>query len=406
MSKFTPITDLKLLLNELYKGRDLLTDLFENRKAARFSLELALKSAHTNEDTIEHLRKLNIIHINGNYLEINDLYSEFFEEALGTNEEINVELIQKTVSEIKKYILYHRETTLVAEKLKYLNKVKAALRKIQRIISKSIEDLNRNINNTFKTEPDFKVKKLKLEDYAQKRIEIIQLMEDTETLIEKKELIFFRTETDIELNHIKIDLLLLFRQAANDLIHINTQILEYLNQVESRSFFLSKLHQLTYLIEQHEIKNESKSNFMTLITQNQDIIHQPKPIYALKLSLNQLQEDDAYKLIQQIVNNANQPSLPKKQVKSGGGCSKAEQEAEFVENEQVNLFELHQNFISNKSTTDLFNFILNYNFTRLIPLGTRLTIYCQMISFFNNDYRIEERYSEYENIEYAIVYSK
>lgn len=406
MSKFTPIKDLRFLLNELYKGRDLLNDLFENRNVASFTQELALKSANTDEDTIEQLRKLNIINLNGNYLAINGLYSEFFEEVLDTNEEINVELIQKTIGEIKKNIVYHRETNSQSEKLKYLNKVKVALRRIQRVISKSIEDLNRNINNTFKTEPDYKVKKLKLDDYEQKRKEIVQLMEDTQNLIEKKELIFFKTDTDIELHRIKTDLLLLLQQSAHDLIATETLILDYLNQVESRSYFISKLNQLMYLIEQYEIKSEEKSNFIALIAQNQDVIYQPKPSYSLKLSLRQLQEDEVYLLIQQIVNKENADSLPKKQVKSAGKVSQTEQQPEFEENTAINLFELNQNFISNNSLSDLFNFVLLYDFTRPMPLGERLTIYCQMISFFNNDYVIDERYLNYENIEYAVVYPK
>jgi hypothetical protein len=405
MSKLTPIKELKLLFNALYKGRDLLTVLFDHRNSVGFTMQLALKIDNTDEDLIQYLIDMRMIYLNNNCLKINDLYESFFEDVLGTNEEINIALINQTVAELKKYIDYYQITQNQIEKARYLNRITNTLQKIQRVIGKSIEDLNRNVNNTFKTEPDFKIKKLKLEDYNQKGFEITQLMDETKALIEVKALPFFKMVTDNQLNRVKTDFLLLFYQASHDLVETEKQIIQYINQVKSHNLLIQKLQQLKYLADQHEIKNEAKTNFMALMVQNQDNIHYNKPIYNLKLSLTQLQEYDVYQLIQQIVGKSND-TLPKKILKSAEQLSQADQEIETAQNEDINLFEVHQAFLKKQTKSDLFNFILSYNFTKTIELSEYLNIYCQMISLFETDYVIAESYLRHENNEYAIVYPK
>jgi hypothetical protein len=61
------------------------------------------------------------------------------------------------------------------------------MRKIGVIALRNVVDLNRNIDNTFKNEPNYKVKKTKLEHLDEKRNTIYTLINQTDNLVSGEE---------------------------------------------------------------------------------------------------------------------------------------------------------------------------------------------------------------------------
>jgi mevalonate pyrophosphate decarboxylase len=129
------------------------------------------------------------------------------------------------------------------------------MRKIGRITLRNIIDLNRNIENAFKSEPNYKIKIVRLESFDQKRKDIQQLIEQTERMIlGEEEQTFFKTAMDDELKYITSQLRLKLTEARHNLIETQKQVIEFLNQVKFQSRLVEKIKQVKYLKDQFELK--------------------------------------------------------------------------------------------------------------------------------------------------------
>ena len=297
-------------------------------------------------------------------------------------------------------MLYYLQATTDSERFKYLKAVKSALRKIGRITMRNIVDLNRNIENAFKTEPNYKIKLSKLENHKLKLEAIQQMIVQTEKLLNEDELTFFKTATDEELKHIKTELILELTESRQNLIETRKQIIEYINQIKYQSKFIEKLRQLKYLRDQFEIKH--KTNIIEVLSNTHSLAFETKPFYSLKLSLENLQQDDVYKLIKKVSSKYKSGINPKKIVAENLSADdlKTETEKEI----HINLHEVKKNFAA--SGKHLFDYIYEYQFPREVSFDERVTIYCQMISIFEEEFEVSENFERQDKIEYALVYPK
>ena len=398
MNHFNSIRE---LLNTLSRGHKLLAEMFEKRKSLSYKYEYALEVLENNEDIIQLMLSKDIIRQNGVYLELDDQFLQFFEQILEVNEEINTSFINENIRQVKdEYMLYYLQANSDSERYKYLKLVKTALRKVGRITIRNLLDLNRNIENTFKTEPNYKIKLLKLENHKSKLIAIQQLIEQTENLISEDELTFFKTAADEELKLITVQLRLDLTESRQNLIETRKQIIEYINQIKFQSKFIEKLRQVKYLKDQFEIK--AKSNIVEIIENCKTVAFEPKPTYPLKLSLDGLQDDEVRRSIEKIYER-NKPGIkPLIELAEGISNDYLTQETEFEVT--VNLDEIKNNFSA--SGNHLFDFVMSYRFQREVPFEERVTVYCQMISMFEEEFEVSEIFCRFNEIEYAMVYPK
>lgn len=389
------------LLNTLSRGHKLLAEMFEKRKSLSYKYEYALEVLENNEDIIQLLLSKDIIRQNGTFLELDDQFLQFFEQILEVNEEINTSFINENIRQVKEeYMLYYLKANSENERYKYLKLVKSTLRKVGRITIRNILDLNRNIENTFKTEPNYKIKLLKLENHKLKLSAIQQLIEQTEKLILEDELTFFKTAADEELKLITIQLRLDLTDSRQNLIEARKQIIEYINQIKYQNKFIEKLRQIKYLKDQFEIK--AKTNIVEIVLKSKATAFDPKPAYSLKLSMDGLSEEDVRKSIEKIYLR-NKPGIkPFTQLAAGISSDYLNQETEIELT--VNLDEIKNNFSA--SGNHLFDFIMNYRFQREVSFEERMTIYCQLISMFEEELEVSDNFNRYHQIEYAIVYPK
>lgn len=392
---------IKELLSTLVREQKILTEMFEKRKKLSFKYDYALALVDYNEERIQYLISHSVIRQNGGFLEIDDQFLQFFEQVLEVNEEINISSINTNVQNVKENILYYLKENNENRRYDYLRKTKTALRKIGNITLRNVVDLKRNIDNTFKNEPNYKIKKAKLENLDRKRIDINTLIDQTYQLISEEERAFFKSALDVELNLVITHLKLQLNECRHNLIEIQKQIIEYLNQIKYQSGVIEKLRQLKYLKDQFTIR--AASDIESKILSNNNVIFETNPFYPLKLSIEYLQfEDDARTTIKKVALKIK--SEVKVRLPLAGNIPFEYFQLSLEEEIQINLEEVRNGFLA--SGNNLFDFVMSYNFEKELSLDEKVTIYCQLISQYETSFLITDKYNSQQEIEYVMVYPK
>lgn len=395
-------SSIQQLLATLSREQKLLSELFEKRKLLSFNYDYALELVDFDADKITALTDYSVVRQNGNNLELDDLYLQFFEQVMEVNEEINASYINEHIQNIKQNIIYYLQENDEGRKYGYLKQVKQALRKIGVIALRNVVDLNRNVDNTFKNEPNYKIKKTKLEHLDEKRSTIYVLIEQTDRLVSgEDEQTFFKVASDEELNRIIIILKLQLNECRHNLIDIQKQIIEYLNRIKHQSGIIEKLRQIKYLKDQFELR--SKSDIKDILNANTAVIFEPNPTYPLNIPLEQLQVDnDALDIIRKVAKRMR--SNVKSNQPLAEGISDEYLETQVQEEVQINLDEVKNGFLA--SGYDLFDFICNYDYGREVSFDECVTIYCQMVSQYDTLFKITESYNNRQDVEYAMIFPK
>lgn len=394
-------TSIKELLSTLVREHRLLTEMFEKRKTLSYKYDFAMELVDYNEDRIQYLIAHSVLRQNGNFVEIDDQFLQFFEQVLEVNEEINISSINSNIQNVKENILYYLKENNETRRYNYLRVVKNALRKIGNITLRNVVDLKRNIDITFKNEPNYKVKKAKLENLDNKRIDINTFIEQTYQLISEEEQTFFKSALDDELSRIITYLKLQLNECRHNLIEIQKQVIEYLNQIKYQSVIIEKLRQLKYLKDQFTIR--AATDIDSIILKNSDVVFEANPVYPLKLSLDYLQSDsEAFASILKV-GKRNKSDVKVRLPLAGYLTTEYLQEG-IEEEIQINLEEVRNSFIA--SGNNLFDFVLGYKFEKEISFEEKVTVFCQLISQYENSFILTDSYNSEQEVEFAMVYPK
>lgn len=392
------ILSLKELINTLSQAKDLLVEMFEKRKSFMYKYDDAAEVL--SEDKIEILISKHILRRNGPYIEIDDQYQQFFEQVLEVNEEISTAYISENILQVKQQINFYLQENNEHRKFTYLKQIKAALRKIGRTTLRNVIDLNRNIENAFKTEPNYSIKIAKLESFDEKRRVIYLLIENTDKLVTDDELTFFTTALDEELKQVVTLLRAQLTESRHNLIETQKQIIEYLNQVKYQSSIQEKIKQVKYLKDQFELK--TKTNLAFLLQQKNDVIFESRPSYPLKLSLEYLHTDEGRIQIEKVFAKIKQGKKTTMQVAEALASKDLLPQTE--DEIFIDLEELKRGFAA--SGRHLHNFIMEYNYPRPVSYEEKITIFCQMVSIYEQELTIKDTYQKDELVEYAMVMNK
>ncbi|WP_206610079.1 hypothetical protein [Maribellus luteus] len=266
-------SNIKELFTALYREQKLLTEMFKKRKAASYKYEYALELVENNDNRIQYLLDRSVIRQNGYNLEIDDQFLQFFEQVLEINEEINSSYINENIEKVRQNINYYLDDPNEQRKYDYLRIVKSTLRKLGTITLRNVVDLKRNTETTFKNEPNYKIKRSKLEHLDKKRIDISRLIDQTEGIITEDELTFFNTATDEELSRIIIELKIQLGKCTHNLIEIEKQIIDFLNQIKFQGNVIEKLRQIKYLKDQFVL--ETSTDLKSVLSENNSVIFEP-----------------------------------------------------------------------------------------------------------------------------------
>lgn len=393
--------NIKELLSALNREEKLLTEMFKMRITTDYKYDFALELVDHKEDRIDYLLNRSVLRENGELLEIEDLYLSFFEKVLEANEEVNTSYIDEKLEQIKQNITYYLNESTDRRRQEYLRAIKNRLRILGTITIRNVVDLNRNVDNTYKNEPNYKNKQAKLENLDKKRGDIQALIQQTRALISGEETTFFKTATDEELGHIIIGLKRELRRAEHNLIEIQRQVITYLNKTQEQGEIIEKLRYIKYLKDQFTL--ETQTDIKTVLAQNTAQVFEVNPSYPLKLSIPFLQTDDeAFESIKKVADSVKHKTKVVQLI--ADNISTEYLETQVEEEEQINLEELRNHFIS--GSYNLLDFLLNYPFKKEISFDDCVTIYCQLISQYDMDFEITNQYVTKNNMEFVLIYPK
>ncbi len=393
--------DIKELVTSLKREEKLISEMFSKRKSIDYRLSDALELVDYEESRIDLLIQKSVIRENGGLLELDGQFLEFFEQVLYVSEEINLSYIDENINKIKENIDYFLNENNENRRYSYLRFIKKTFRKMGIITLRSVVDLRRNIENTFKNESNYKNKQLKLENLDEKRTVVTNLIQQTLALINEEEITFFNRALDEELSRIIIELKHQLGECSHNLIEIEKQIIDYLNQIKQQGKFLEKLRKLKYLKDNFTI--EAETDIRQIVSNKNQVIFEVRTNQPLNLSIDFLRESEkAFDAIKRIAKNHKDRLLFKPEIAES--ISKEYLENNIEEEVMINLEEVRNRFVA--TSDNLFNFILNYDFLIDVDFNERVTIFCQIISQYEQELKINDNFQITNGIEYAMVFSK
>lgn len=393
---------LEELIRALDRERKLLYALFQDRKRLSFRYNLAKELATKKDESLEFLRRFGIIHENGDFVELEDVYLKFFEEVLEVNEEINVASVKESIGSLNAAIDYYQSEKNATRKWGYLKDVKRILRNIALTTLRNVIDLKRNIDNTYKNEPTFVVKKKKLVHLDEKRKDIAALINECEMVIDKKQATFFLVAMDVELKDTVTDVKLQLKEVYHNLLELDRQIINYLNLIEYQNRLFEKAQKLKYLRDQMLL--ETNTDIKAKMDARNPVWMEPRPRYTLKVSLSMLRTTDTgLKILQDVAKGKSNDRLRK------GNLAEPLTKEELTEQQKVlqtvDVREVKTAFMA--SGDNLFHFVMNYSgYRKQMADEEKLVLFCQIAAQYHDELVISEEYGRHGNIEFPFIYPK
>ena len=392
---------IKELTRGLQQGAKLLNDMFLKRKTVAIKYDDALETLDGDENKLKHLINFGVIVQTGDFLELDDTYQRFFEEVLAVNEDINIASVQTFIGKLKLGI----DSYLAAEnnnsrKAQFLREIRHTFKSIENATRRNVVDLKRNVDDTYKQEPNFKIKELRLKDFDEKAKQIGELIRQTEKVLEEQT-IFFANATDIGMKQTLTEIRVGLKESAHGLIAISAQIIDYLNRIEYQSKLVRKTRQLKYLKDQFMI--EESTDVKELLSKVNDVWMEKQPKYLTKVSLDFLRNDDA---ALEILCNIRKRLSKKVTIKSRL-AEKIDEKYLEEQQETTRMFN-HQEIINGflAQSSDLFYYVWNYQFESETDQEMRLVLFLQLASQYNDNLRYTSDFKMMNNVEYPIIYPR
>lgn len=396
--------DLRELIRWLGRGQTLLADMFSKRKTIAIRYDDAVETLDGNEQILQYLIRHGVIIQNAESLELDDAYQSFFENVLDINEDINVASVEQYVKTLKLNINSWLATDSDKRKAQFMRAIRHTFRNIDLVTRKNVIDLKRNIDITFKQEPDFKVKKLRLNDFDEKRQQIVSLISETNKIIDQQT-IFFKTAMDVDLMMTVNDVRMELRETTHGLIAIGAQIIDYLNRIDYQSRIVRKIRQLKYMRDQQMLADST--DIEQVLGAVNDVWMEPRNRYRTFVSLDFLRnEDSAIDILQHV-----RRRLSKKTIIRSRLAGKIDDNYLHTATDVQHMFnhrELINSFLA--QSADLFTFIWNYPFQTKTTAEERLVLFLQLASQYDRNERFEQQTETVaignRTILYPIIYPK
>lgn len=400
MDNLSHFHSLEELIRALDRERKLLQALFQDRKKLSFRYDLARELASKKDESIEFLRRYGVIRENADFVELEDVYLKFFEEVLEVNEEINVASVKESIGNLNNAIDYYLSENNPSRKYGYLRDVKRILRNIALTTLRNVIDLKRNIDNTYKNEPTFAIKKKKLVHLDEKRKDIAALINECERVLDEKQTTFFIIAMDVQLKDIVTDVRLQLREVYHNLLELDRQIINYLNLIEYQNRLLQKVQKLKYLRDQMLL--DTNTDILAKLQVRNPVWMEPRLRYRLKVSLSMLRNsEEGLKVLKDIAKGKKNSRLKK------GNLAEPLTEDELTEQQQiqqmVDVGEVKNAFMA--SGDNLFHFVMNYSGYRIkMDDEAKLVLFCQIATQYLDELQVGDEYRQQGEIEYPIIY--
>ncbi|MCX8081004.1 MAG: hypothetical protein N3F09_07200 [Bacteroidia bacterium] len=237
------------ILTQLYVNREVVEYLFAHRDNISANQLVAATSISTEQ--YQKLISLELIYEYEGMVFLNDAVIALFEDFMEIGE-VTPGLIQDLLSELRRQMRYYQEV----HEIRFLRGIKKYLKRIHSTISREIIKLQKNVDETYKNEANFRIKLQKLEAYREKRDLILDFIKNTEEILEECRKIFMLSN-DAELYNIILMLKAGLIENMDYLIEIQTDITDFINKIQYQLDVYVKVQQLK------EIKDQGNLYFRT-----------------------------------------------------------------------------------------------------------------------------------------------
>ena len=391
---------IKELARGLQQGAKLLHDMFMKRKTVAIKYDDALETLDGDENRLKHLITFGVIVQTGDSLEMDDAYQRFFEEVLAVNEDINISSVKMYIDKLNLGINSYLAAENNTRRDGFIREIRHTFKSIDNATRRNVIDLKRNVDDTYKQEPNFKIKELRLKDFDEKGRLIGELIRQTERVIDQQT-IFFASVADYGLKQTVSEVREGLRESAHGLIAVTAQIIDYLNRIEYQSRLVKRIRQLKYLRDQYMI--EQATNVKELMTQTDAVWMERQPKYVTRVSLDFLRnEDTALAILDNIRRRLNKKANIKSRL--AGKIDDSFLEGQTETTMAFNHQELLNGFLAQSG--DLFWYVWHYSFTDTLDKELRLVLFLQMASQYPEQMRYTAETRTIGNIEYPIIYPR
>lgn len=387
------------LTKTLSREQGLLSEMFEKRKLIKFPLGVALELVGGNETRLRRLIDYGVLVEVGNTIEIESDYLNFFEEVLNVNEEISVLSVQECINTLKEYIGYFLQETNVNRKTGYQDSVRQLLKKTGFRTLKNVVDLKRNVDNAYKQEPNYIIKKKKLQNMDEKSHSIRSMIRECEKLMDNEQA-FFLMANDPHMARTCSDVKHDFVEAYHALMEIDRQIIVYINQIEQQNLLYKKIRKLKYLQDQLLIKTDT--NLQQIMEESNPIWMESRQYSKIRLSLEALRENDQTAIILRRIAERN--GLKKTARTEAEPLTDEDLQEHTQSLKEVDPAEVWNAFAA--SSYNLFDFILRYDYKSKRNIEDHTALFCQLVILHPDECRLTGKYATYQDIEYPIIYAK
>ncbi len=399
MDILTHFRSIEELTKTLSREQGLLSEMFEKRKLMKFPFGLALELVGGNESRLKKLVDYGVLVEIGNAVEIESDYLNFFEEVLNVNEEISVLSVQECIDTLKEYIGYFLQETNANRKAGYQDSVRQLLKKTGFRTLKNVVDLKRNMDNAYKQEPNYIIKKQKLQNLDEKSHSIRSMIQECEKLMDKEHA-FFIMANDPHMAETCSDVRHDFVEAYHALMEIDRQIIVYINQIDQQNLLYKKIRKLKYLQDQLLIKTET--NIVQILEERNPLWMEPRQYSKIRLSLEELRENDQIvKLLRRI---AERNGIQKTTRTEAEPLTDEDLQAHVRKLKEVDSTKVWNAFLA--SSHNLFEFILSYDYKAKRNIEDHAALFCQLVILHPDECRITNKYATYQDIEYPIIYAR
>lgn len=278
------------ILTQLYYNRNVVEYLFAHRD--QVSVNQLMAYTNISVEQYQKLISLELIYEYEGMVFLSDSVIALFEEFMEVGD-VTPGVIRDLIHELQRNISFYQEF----HEVRFLRGIKKYLKRIHSSISREIIKLQKNVDETYKNEANFRIKIQKLEAYREKRDTIRDFIKKTENILEEVRKIFILSG-DSELYNIMMMLKAGLIENMDYLIEIQTDITDFINKIRYQLDVYLKVEKLK------EIKDQGNLYFRTNF---REIVEQQKPLRLngirgprTRISVDFLYTDEGYALTRKI----------------------------------------------------------------------------------------------------------
>ncbi len=375
----------KEILSLLYYNRDVIDFLFGTRESVTVN-ELLNRTDITPEQ-YQKLIATDILYEHQQVVGLNDAVIAMFEDFMEIGE-VTPSFIADYINELKRNIKYYRE----GNEYRFLRSIKKYLKRIGVAISREIIKLQKNVDDTYKNESNYRIKLQKLEDYRLKRDTIIEFIERTEEVTDETRKLFDLTN-DLELHGIVSSLRSTLIENLDYLIEIQTDITDFINKIQFQLDVYKKAQRLKEVKDQGQL--HYKTNFKEVVNTLNPIGFNGIKAPRTKIAVEFLYMDEGHIICQKVAEKYKITRLMARRLAEKLPANFKDQRAEaFVKLDTLTLL---NKFIGQKR--NLFEFLMDYKFPKTLGVVTfeeRVTLFVEISMEFDKNLEFKYILNSYE----------